>query len=103
MHKRLWEHWKTYKYRGLEVPSNYRENECATCCLEMVKRAYHNKLLRTYAMGTNVMVKRAYHNKLLKTYAMGTNVRSSRNTFSIFWGGNMELKILAFLSQPTRV
>ena len=32
---------ESFKYLGLEVPSNHRWNECATCRLEAGKRAYY--------------------------------------------------------------
>ena len=35
------ENVENFQYVGLEVPSNHRWNECATCCLETRKRAYY--------------------------------------------------------------
>ena len=67
-HRQYWplECVESFKYLGLEVPSNHKWNECATRRLEAGKRAYY-----------------AFENMYAILGIL--NVGSSRNIFSTLW------------------
>ena len=74
---------ESFKYLGVEVPSNHRWNECATRRLEARKRAY-------YAF------ENTFNHGEIKCWILGKYLFDTSDSNASLWGGSMSYNIARF-------